>query len=124
MALLLIMAQQSKAYNANTSLSISAGVSLLNTTNTQHHHHRVKAMFHDFLGMKPATTDSPVVLAPKNTDASPSASVSVGAASSGGARGPFSTTSDLASGLFYVFFPPLEIFYFFRFCLCFSFTFV
>ncbi|XP_021662423.2 protein TIFY 8 isoform X1 [Hevea brasiliensis] len=89
---LLIMAQQSKAYNANTTLNISAGISLLNSTNTQHHHHQVKAMFHDFLGMKPANTD-----APKNADASPSASISAGAASSGGARGPLSTASDLAS---------------------------
>lgn len=60
-----------------------------------------KPVFHDFLGMKP--TDSLVVLAPKTTDArlseaSPSsASVSV-AASSGGPRGPFSTTSDIGSG--------------------------
>ncbi|KAI4337367.1 hypothetical protein L6164_015794 [Bauhinia variegata] len=59
-----------------------------------------KLAFHDFLGMKP--TDSPVVLAPKTADvrlseASPSsASLSVGA-SSGGARGPFSTTSDIGS---------------------------
>lgn len=58
----------------------------------------VKPIFHDFMGMKP--TDSPVVLAPKTADVrlpEGSASVSVGA-SSGGARGPLSTTSDIASG--------------------------
>uniref|UniRef100_A0A2C9W795 Tify domain-containing protein n=1 Tax=Manihot esculenta TaxID=3983 RepID=A0A2C9W795_MANES len=99
MALLLIMAQQGKAYNANTTLSISACISLLNSSTTKHHrhHHQLKAMFHDFLGLKPPTIDSPVVLASKNADASPSASISVGAASSGGARAPLSTTSDLAS---------------------------
>ncbi|KAJ9183433.1 hypothetical protein P3X46_007286 [Hevea brasiliensis] len=95
MALFLIMPRQSKAYNANPSLSIGAGISLLDTTTTQQH--QVKAMFHDFLGLKSATTDSPVVLAPKNADASPSASMSAGAASSGGARAPLSTTSDIAS---------------------------
>lgn len=61
----------------------------------------VKPMFHDFLGMKPSP-DSPVVLLPKGSDsrlteASPSASASLGA-SSGGGRGPISTTSDLGSG--------------------------
>ncbi|PRQ28146.1 putative transcription factor TIFY family [Rosa chinensis] len=60
----------------------------------------VKPMFHDFLGMKPST-DSPVVLGPKGSDsrlteASPSASASLGG-SSGGGRGPISTTSDLGS---------------------------
>ncbi|XP_054798110.1 protein TIFY 8-like isoform X2 [Prosopis cineraria] len=60
----------------------------------------VKAVFHDFMGMKP--TDSPIVAAPKTAGANPSeaspssVSVSVGA-SSGGARGPLSTTSDIAS---------------------------
>ncbi|KAJ6406303.1 hypothetical protein OIU84_009930 [Salix udensis] len=54
-------------------------------------------MFHDFLGMK-GTTNSPVVLAPKNKDGSPSASASASPrASSGGGRGPLSSTSDLAS---------------------------
>lgn len=61
----------------------------------------MRPMFHDFLGMKPST-DSPVVLLPKGSDsrlteASPSASASLGA-SSGGGRGPISTTSDLGSG--------------------------
>ncbi|KAM0973844.1 hypothetical protein ACFX2C_017116 [Malus domestica] len=57
-------------------------------------------IFHDFLGMKPG--DSPVVLAPKTStdcrlsEPSPSASASLGA-SSGGGRGPISTTSDLGS---------------------------
>ncbi|KAK4277124.1 hypothetical protein QN277_015171 [Acacia crassicarpa] len=57
----------------------------------------VKSVFHDFMGMKP--TDSPLVAAPKTTEARPSpssASVSVGA-SSGVARGPLSTISDIAS---------------------------
>ncbi|KAF7817214.1 protein TIFY 8-like isoform X2 [Senna tora] len=62
----------------------------------------VKPVFHDFLGMKP--TDSLVVMPPKTADvrlseASPSpssASASI-AASSGGPRGPFSTTSDIGS---------------------------
>ncbi|KAI4316270.1 hypothetical protein L6164_024267 [Bauhinia variegata] len=57
----------------------------------------VKPTFHDFLGTKP--TDSPVILAPNTTDvrlSEASASVSVGA-SSGAARGPFSTTSDVGS---------------------------
>ncbi|KAJ7966116.1 Protein TIFY 8 [Quillaja saponaria] len=60
----------------------------------------VKPVFHDFMGMKPS--DSPVVLAPKAadvrlTEASPSsASVSIGG-SSGGVRGPISTTSDVGS---------------------------
>ncbi|CAN6583584.1 unnamed protein product [Malus baccata var. baccata] len=57
-------------------------------------------IFHDFLGMKPG--DSPVLLPAKaSTDCrlsepSPSASASLGA-SSGGGRGPISTTSDLGS---------------------------
>ncbi|XP_038698742.1 protein TIFY 8 isoform X2 [Tripterygium wilfordii] len=57
-------------------------------------------MFQDFLGMK-VGIDSSVVLAPKTgearlAEASPSASASLGT-SSGGARGPISTTSDLGS---------------------------
>ena len=60
-------------------------------------------IFHDFLGMKPG--DSPVLLPAKAStdcrlsDPSPSASASLGA-SSGGGRGPVSTTSDLGSGEF------------------------
>ncbi|KAF7830237.1 Protein TIFY 8 [Senna tora] len=58
----------------------------------------VKPIFHDFMGTKP--TDSHVVLAPKSADGRlPEASASVSVAtSSGGARGPLSTTSDIASG--------------------------
>ncbi|KAM1154774.1 hypothetical protein ACFX19_037717 [Malus domestica] len=61
---------------------------------------RKHAIFHDFLSMKHG--DSLVVLAPKaSTDCrlskpSPSTSASFGA-SSGGSRGPISTTSDLGS---------------------------
>ncbi|KAJ7958719.1 protein TIFY 8 [Quillaja saponaria] len=60
----------------------------------------VKPVFHDFMGMKPS--DSPLVLAPKTADVRlteaslSSASVSLGG-SSGGARGPISTTSDVGS---------------------------
>ncbi|XWS27172.1 hypothetical protein CRYUN_Cryun26dG0092200 [Craigia yunnanensis] len=90
------MAQQSKTTNTNNA----------NTNNTSTHlqnQQEVKpTMFHDFLGMK--TTDSPVVLAPKATDArfseaSLSASASVGASSGvgGAGRGPMSSTSDLGS---------------------------
>lgn len=55
-------------------------------------------MFHDFLGMK-KPTDSQVGFPHKVTAAadSPQASASLGA-SSGGPRGPISTTSDLGSG--------------------------
>ncbi|XP_065851019.1 protein TIFY 8 [Euphorbia lathyris] len=66
--------------------------SLINSTQKQK---ESNAMFHDFLGMKAATADSPVVLVSKNPDASPS---SVSASISAGAvRGPPSTTSDIAS---------------------------
>lgn len=89
----------------------------------------VKPMFHDFLGMKPSP-DSPVVLLPKGSDsrlteASPSASASLGA-SSGGGRGPISTTSDLGSGQsllisnkdssFFFTYAKNPIFFFFSFC--------
>lgn len=55
--------------------------------------------FHDFLGKGDPQDSSPamsgrVVL---SSEASPSASISLGA-SSGGGRGPISTTSDLGSG--------------------------
>ncbi|XVE63553.1 hypothetical protein DITRI_Ditri07aG0029500 [Diplodiscus trichospermus] len=90
------MAQQSKTTNTNNA----------NTDNASSHlqrHQQVKpTMFHDFLGMK--ATDSPVVLTPKATDArfseaSPSASASVGASSgaAGASRVPISSTSDLGS---------------------------
>ncbi|XP_004291421.1 PREDICTED: protein TIFY 8 [Fragaria vesca subsp. vesca] len=58
----------------------------------------VNPMFHDFLGMKPST-DSLVVLGSKGGSDSrltDSASASLGG-SSGGGRGPISTTSDLGS---------------------------
>ncbi|XP_050366276.1 protein TIFY 8 [Argentina anserina] len=66
----------------------------------EHQDQLVNPMFHDFLGMKPSI-DSPLVLGSKGsdsrlTDPSPSASASLGG-SSGGARGPISTTSDLGS---------------------------
>ncbi|GMI94738.1 hypothetical protein HRI_003143100 [Hibiscus trionum] len=88
---LLKMSQPSKTTNIDN----------VNTNNTSTHvqHHQVKpTMFHDFLGMK--ATDSPVVLAPKPTDArvpeaSPSASASFGTGAA--PRGPISSTSDLGS---------------------------
>lgn len=95
------MAQQSMPNNADT--------------NAKRHHNQenqlAKPMFHDFFGMKP--NDSPVVLgsASKSAadarlcEASPSASASFGGASSGGGRGPISTTSDLGSGQFLPSFP-------------------
>ncbi|KAH8504275.1 hypothetical protein H0E87_011805 [Populus deltoides] len=89
------MAQQSKNNNANSSHNNSVYVNNSTATSQQQQKQDLKAMFHDFLGMK-GTTDSPVVLAPKNKDGSPSASASLGA-SSGGGRGPLSSTSDLAS---------------------------
>ncbi|KAG6772748.1 hypothetical protein POTOM_024168 [Populus tomentosa] len=95
MAVVLTMAQQSKNNNANSSHNSSVYVNNSTATSQQQQKQDLKAMFHDFLGMK-GTTDSPVVLAPKNKDGSPSASASLGA-SSGGGRGPLSSTSDLAS---------------------------
>ncbi|XP_061965948.1 protein TIFY 8 isoform X2 [Populus nigra] len=95
MAVVLTMAQQSKNNNANSSHNNSVYVNNSTATSQQQQKQDLKAMFHDFLGMK-GTTDSPVVLAPKNKDGSPSASASFGA-SSGGGRGPLSSTSDLAS---------------------------
>ncbi|XVE71613.1 hypothetical protein DITRI_Ditri10aG0165100 [Diplodiscus trichospermus] len=90
------MAQQSKTTNTNNANANNTSAHLQNQQQVK------PTMFHDFLGMK--GTDSPVVLAPKATDArfsdaSPSASASIGA-SSGGAgagRGPISSTSDLGS---------------------------
>ncbi|KAL5559241.1 hypothetical protein UlMin_035452 [Ulmus minor] len=85
------MAQQSMPNNGSTNGGLQ-----------NQEHQLVKPMFHDFFGMK--SGDSPVVLGPKASaaadarlsDASPSASASFGA-SSGGGRGPISTTSDLGS---------------------------
>ncbi|XP_012078632.1 protein TIFY 8 isoform X2 [Jatropha curcas] len=103
---ILTMANQTKPNNANTSLATVSGISIINNNNATpaQNQQQVKAMFHDFLGMKAAaaTTDSPVGLAPKNADASPSASLSAGASSGGGVRGPLSTTSDLASEVFLI----------------------
>ncbi|KAJ6354592.1 hypothetical protein OIU77_005238 [Salix suchowensis] len=95
MAVIMTMVQQSKNSNANSGHSIGVNLNRSTATSQQQQKQEVKAMFHDFLGMK-ATTDSPVVLAPKNKDGSPSASASLGA-SSGGGLGPLSSTSDLAS---------------------------
>ncbi|XP_011026519.1 PREDICTED: protein TIFY 8-like isoform X2 [Populus euphratica] len=95
MAVVMTMVQQSKNNNANSGHSNSVNVNNSTATSQQQQKQEVKAMFHDFLGMK-TTTDSPVVLAPKYKDGSPSASASLGA-SSGGGRGPLSSTSDLAS---------------------------
>ncbi|XP_052209992.1 protein TIFY 8 [Diospyros lotus] len=59
-------------------------------------------VFHDFLGRSCASDSSPAAVKPaaggdaRLTDASPSASSSIGA-SSGGGRGPISATSDLGS---------------------------
>ncbi|XVE98538.1 hypothetical protein REPUB_Repub03eG0114400 [Reevesia pubescens] len=91
------MAQQTKTNNTN-----NANTNNTSSAHLQHQQQVKPTMFHDFLGMK--ATDSPIVLAPKPTDvrfseASPSASASVGA-SSGGAgtgHGPISSTSDLGS---------------------------
>ena len=103
MAVLLIMAaQQGMPNNVNNN-----AITRHQQQQHQHHHEHqlVKPIFHDFLGMKPSDS-SPSVLVPKTTttpdvrlsEASPSsASASLGA-SSGGGRGPISTTSDLASG--------------------------
>jgi len=95
------MVQQSKNNNANSGHSNSVNINNSTATSQQQQKQQVKAMFHDFLGMK-ATTDSPVVLAPKYKDGSPSASASLGA-SSGGGRGPLSSTSDLASGKYWLY---------------------
>ncbi|XP_021825304.1 protein TIFY 8 [Prunus avium] len=88
----LIMAQQGVPNNATTNNSSQQ-------QKQKQEEQLLKPIFHDFLGMKPG--DSPVVLAPKASDCrlsevSPSASASLGA-SSGGGRGPISTTSDLGS---------------------------
>ncbi|KAJ6697914.1 PROTEIN TIFY 4A-RELATED-RELATED [Salix purpurea] len=93
MAVVLTMDQQSRNNNANNSVYVNNSTA----TSRQQQKQDLKAMFHDFLGMK-GTTNSPVVLAPKNKDGSPSASASASPrASSGGGRGPLSSTSDLAS---------------------------
>ncbi|KAJ4828254.1 hypothetical protein Tsubulata_012061 [Turnera subulata] len=104
MAVQLIMAQPNKTNNAAlNSVNISIDINRKSTISPQQQQpqpqpqqqQEKRAMFHDFLGMKPSA-DSPAVLASKNADASPSASLSVGA-STGGGRGPLSAVSDLAS---------------------------
>lgn len=85
----LIMAQQRMPINGYD-----------NGVKQQQERELLNPVFHDFLGMK--YSDSQAVLGAKtasfrNSEASPSASVSLGA-SSGGGRGPISTTSDLGSG--------------------------
>ncbi|KAL3566184.1 hypothetical protein D5086_031599 [Populus alba] len=95
MAVVMTIVQRSKNNNANSDHRNSININNSTATSQEQQKQEVKAMFHDFLGMK-ATTDSPVVLAPKYKDGSPSASASLGA-SSGGGRGPLSSTSDLAS---------------------------
>ncbi|KAF4373133.1 protein TIFY 8 [Cannabis sativa] len=88
----MIMAQQSMPNNAEN-----------NANNHRNQENQLaNPMFHDFFGTKP--NDSPVVLGSASKSAadarlsepSPSASASFGA-SSGGGRGPVSTTSDLGS---------------------------
>ncbi|KAK9273070.1 hypothetical protein L1049_017877 [Liquidambar formosana] len=86
-----LMMAHSKTSNANATTTASKD--------------EVNPTFHDFLGMS-CGSDSPVVLASKTagfggdavrlSESSPAGSASVGA-SSGGGRGPISTTSDLGS---------------------------
>ncbi|XP_038697019.1 protein TIFY 8-like isoform X2 [Tripterygium wilfordii] len=100
----LIMAQPNKIYNAigARDLISMSGTGTDNKTLGQQLQQKEqgKPMLHDFLGMK-VGIDSSVVLTPKTgearvAEASPSASASLGG-SSGGGRGPISTTSDLGS---------------------------
>ncbi|XP_062163488.1 protein TIFY 8 [Alnus glutinosa] len=84
-----VMAQhQTMPNNANANTSGNSA------SQGQQQQQLAKPMFHDFLGMK-KPADSPLGFSPKAAD-SPSASASLGA-SSGGARGLISTTSDLGS---------------------------
>lgn len=71
-------------------------MAILIMVHSQHNdnQHLLNPVLHDFLGMKPAADTSADVRLPE-----PSAS-----ASSAGARGPFSSTSDTASGECYL--PP------------------
>uniref|UniRef100_A0A2P2K586 Protein TIFY n=1 Tax=Rhizophora mucronata TaxID=61149 RepID=A0A2P2K586_RHIMU len=99
MAVLMIMAQQSKSSIANPAHNSynDDDDSTATVQRAKHQQQEVKAMFHDFLGTKVGTAYSPAVLVPKTADASPAASTSVGTSSVGG-RGPVSTISDLVSG--------------------------
>lgn len=89
MAVQVMAQQQTMPNNANANTSG-------NSASQGQQRQLAKPMFHDFLGMKKPPADSPVGFSPKAAD-SPSASASLGA-SSGGARGLISTTSDLGSG--------------------------
>ena len=91
MAVQVMAQQQTMPNNANASNNNTSG----NSASQGQQRQLAKPMFHDFLGMK-KPADSPVGFSPKAAD-SPSASASIGA-SSGGARGLISTTSDLGSG--------------------------
>ena len=102
-------AEQHTMPNNNAIANTNTTIQNQNQTQTQQQQHQQELvlantdtnkhpMFHDFLGMK-KPTDSQVGFPHKATAAadSPQASASLGA-SSGGPRGPISTTSDLGSG--------------------------
>jgi hypothetical protein len=89
MAVQVMAQQQTMPNNANANTSGNSA------SQGQQQQQLAKPMFHDFLGMK-KPADSPLGFSPKAAD-SPSASASLGASSSG-ARGLISTTSDLGSG--------------------------
>ncbi len=91
-------AEQEKKEKKSITMPNNAIVNINTTSTTQTQQQLAdKPMFHDFLGMK-KPTDSQLGFPNKATAAeSPQASASLGA-SSGGARGPISTTSDLGSG--------------------------
>lgn len=98
-----LMAEHSK--NDNVTYVTNSSNTATTTTSQQQ---QGKPMMYDFLSMKP-TDSSPVVLPPKTaavSEASLSASASLGA-SSGGGRGPISSSSDLASGPFVFFLSPI-----------------
>uniref|UniRef100_A0A2N9ITC2 Protein TIFY n=1 Tax=Fagus sylvatica TaxID=28930 RepID=A0A2N9ITC2_FAGSY len=90
-------AEQEKKEKKSITMPNNAIVNINTTSTTQTQQQLAdKPMFHDFLGMK-KPTDSQLGFPNKATAAeSPQASASLGA-SSGGARGPISTTSDLGS---------------------------
>ena len=74
------MAQAQQHHNNNN------GGNNSNSASSQQQQQLVKPVLHDFLGMKPSDVRLP--------EPSPSSSSGAG----GGARGPFSTASDIASG--------------------------
>ncbi|CAN0877673.1 Protein TIFY 8 [Linum grandiflorum] len=90
-------AQQSKSSGGST---ISPSSS---TQQLQHKEVNAAAMFHDFLGMKPAANSNSNNSVRNNDSSSPAAVLataktsSASAAGGGGGRGPLSTASDLAS---------------------------